>query len=226
MTVLDSTAVDAPLSVAMREGSMAEHKQAEGSSFVERLLAGRVNERGYVQFVGRLRMIYAAMETVGRQLRDDPIVAAVHDPALERLTHLDADLDHWSAGHPPVISSPAADAYVARLEASASWGGLFVAHHYTRYLGDLSGGQAFGAALRREFDLPDRTGTAFYTFTEVPKPKRYKDAYRARLDALGLDAEQIGRVVEEVKVAFTLNQQLFAELGGNLGAWERTPTGS
>jgi len=220
-----AAAVDAPLSVAMREGSMAEHKQAEGSSFIERLLGGQVNERGYVQFAGRLQMIYAAMESVGRQLQDNPIVAAVYDPALERLEHLDADIDHWSAGHPPVISSPAADAYVARLEASASWGGLFLAHHYTRYLGDLSGGQAFGAVLRREFGLTDH-GAAFYTFTEIPKPKPYKDAYRARMDGLGLDAEQIARVVDEVKVAFTLNQQLFAELSGNLEAWKRVPAGS
>ena len=222
MTVLEST-VDAPLSAAMREGSMAEHKQAEGSAFVERLLGGEVDERGYVQFLGQLRMIYAAMETAARDLQGDPIVAAVYDPLLERLEHLDADLDHWSAGHPPVISSPAADAYVARLEASTEWGGLFVAHHYTRYLGDLSGGQAFGSVLRREFGLADRTGTAFYTFTEIPKPKTYKDAYRARLDALGLDSDQVVRVVDEVKVAFNLNQGLFAELSGNLEAWKRTP---
>lgn len=222
MTVLESAAVDAPLSVAMREGSMAEHKDAEGSAFVERLLSGRVNENGYLAFLGRLRMVYAAMESVGRRLVDDPIVAAVHDRALERLDSIDADLDHWSAGHPPVISSPAADAYVARLEASAEWGGLFLAHHYTRYLGDLSGGQAFGAVLKREFGLGD-VGASFYRFTEIPKPKPYKDAYRARVDALGLDAAQTARVVDEVKVAFTLNQALFAELSGSLDAWKRTP---
>ncbi|MET3962944.1 heme oxygenase [Marmoricola sp. OAE513] len=225
MTVLESDATNAPLSTAMREGSMAEHKHAEGSAFVEKLLAGEVNERGYVQFLGRLRMIYAAMESVGRELADDPIVAAVHDPVLERLESIDADMDHWSAGHPPVISSPAADAYVARLEDSASWGGLYLAHHYTRYLGDLSGGQAFGAVLKREFDLGD-VGASFYKFTEIPKPKPYKDAYRARMDGLGLDAGQIARVVDEVKVAFNLNQALFAELSGNLEAWKRIPTGS
>jgi heme oxygenase len=222
MTVLESAPVNAPLSQAMREGSMAEHKHAEGSAFVERLLAGQVNERGYVQFLGRLRMIYAAMESVGRQLAGDPIVAAVHDPLLERLDSIDADMEHWSAGHPPVISSPAADAYVARLEASAEWGGFYLAHHYTRYLGDLSGGQAFGAVLKREFGLSD-AGAGFYKFTDVPKPKPYKDAYRARMDGLGLDPEQISRVVGEVKVAFNLNQALFAELGGNLDAWKRVP---
>src|SRR5690349_20175537 len=112
----------------MRDGSMAEHKAAEGSNFVESLLAGRVDERGYVQFLGRLRIIYAAMESVGRAHADDPVVAAVHDPALERLAAIDDDLDFWSGGTHPVISSKAADAYAARLEESAAWSGLYVAH--------------------------------------------------------------------------------------------------
>lgn len=224
MTVLETATVNAPLSVAMREGSMAEHKHAEGSAFVERLLAGEVDEQGYLQFLGRLRKVYAAMESVGRSLADDPIAGAVYDGKLVRLASIDADLEHWSGGRPVDIDSPAADAYVARLEASAEWGGLYLAHHYTRYLGDLSGGQVFGTVLKREFDLGE-VGASFYKFTEIPKPKPYKDAYRARMDDLGLDAVQIGRVVDEVKVAFNLNQALFQELSANLDQWKRTPKG-
>jgi len=222
MTVLESAAVNAPLSLAMREGSMAEHKNAENSSFVENLLAGRINETGYIAFLGRLRMIYAAMESVGRARSSDPIVAAVHDEKLERLTSIEADLAHWTGGAVDEITSPAADAYVARLEASAEWGGLYLAHHYTRYLGDLSGGQAFGTVLKREFNLSG-TGVTFYKFSEIPKPKPYKDAYRSRIDSLDLSAEQIDRVVAEVKVAFNLNQALFAELGALSEQWQRIP---
>lgn len=224
MTVLDSPTQNGPLSIAMREGSMAEHKAAEGSDFVEQLLAGRIDERGIVAFLGRLRIIYAALESVGRSLASDPIAAAVHDPELERLEALEDDLDFWSGGVIPVTNSAAADAYAARLEASSAWGGLYAAHHYTRYLGDLSGGQAFGAALRREFDLADR-GAAFYEFAAIEKPKRYKDAYRARLDALDLAPADQQRIVAEVKVAFNLNQQLFAELNTSLAAWAREPRG-
>ena len=210
------------LSVALREGSMAEHRAAEGSDFVTALLAGRVDERGYVAYLGRLRIVYAALEAVGRSLTGDPVAAAVHDPALERLDAIEDDLAFWSGGSRPPVDSPAADAYAARLEASADWGGLYLAHHYTRYLGDLSGGQAFRAALQREFGL-GATGLAFFRFDAIDRPKRYKDAYRARLDALGLDAGQRRRAVAEVQVAFGLNQALFAELGAGLGAWERIP---
>ncbi|WP_435743608.1 heme oxygenase (biliverdin-producing) [Nocardioides sp. SYSU DS0663] len=222
MTVLDATTTPA-LSVAMREGSRAEHEAAEGSVFMAELLDGRISEQGYAAYLRRLRVVYAAMETVVRDRADDPLVAAVHDPALERLAAIDADLDHWAPGAPHELApeeSPAATAYRARLE-SAPWGGALVAHHYTRYLGDLSGGQAIGRTLDRTFGLGG-AGTAFYAFPAIPKPKPYKDAYRARLDSLTLAPTEVARVVEEVKVAFRLNQDLFTELGDDIDALRRT----
>ncbi len=206
-----------PLSAAMREGSRVEHELAEDSRFISELLAGRVDRQGYAEYLLRLRTVYATMETVIRARLDDPAVAAVHDPALERLDALDADLDHWLPGGPRTTSSPAAAAYGKRLEAAGAWGGLLAAHHYTRYLGDLSGGQAIGRSLDRTFGLGGR-GIAFYDFPAIPKPKVYKDGYRARLDALGLDAAETDLVVREVQVAFRLNRAVFAELADSLAA--------
>jgi heme oxygenase len=204
-----------PLSTAMRVGSRAEHAQAEASPFLARLLAGDLNEQGYADYLLRLRSVYATLETVVREHRADPTVAAVHDPALERLAAIDADLAHWCPDGPPALDSPAADAYRARIERAREWGGLLIAHHYTRYLGDLSGGQAIGRLLDRQYGLGGR-GVAFYDFPAIGRPKPYKDAYRARLDALGLGAAERDRVVVEVRTAFRLNQALFAELGDRL----------
>jgi heme oxygenase len=220
MTSLDPT-TDIRLSAAMRDGSVAEHRAAEDSTFMSELLGGRVNERGYADYLLRLRAVYATMEDTVRAHRDDPAVAAVHDTALERLDAIDADLDHWAPGRPRIADSPAADAYRHRVcDAATERPALLVAHHYTRYLGDLSGGQVIGRVLDRTFDL-DGAGTAFYDFPEIAKPKVYKDGYRARLDDLGLDAEERARIVDEVKRAFRLNQAVFAELGDNLEAYAR-----
>ena len=87
-----------------------------------------------------------------------------------------------------------------------------MAHHYTRYLGDLSGGQAIGRVLARAYELEQPEGVRFYDFEDIPKPKPYKDAYRARLDALPLGEDDKAAVLAEVKVAFDLNGALFAEL--------------
>jgi len=221
MTVLDQT-TDLALSAAMRQGSMAEHQAAEDSSCMAELLGGRVNERGYADYLLRLRVVYATMETIVAEHRADPAVAAVADDALVRLAAIDADLDHWlSEGEDRTVDSPAADAYRQRLlDAAADWPTLLVAHHYTRYLGDLSGGQAIGRILDRTFEL-DGAGIAFYDFPEITKPKIYKDGYRARLDALDLGPEDKDRVVTEVKTAFQLNQALFVELGAHLPSYAR-----
>ncbi|WP_292670724.1 biliverdin-producing heme oxygenase [Nocardioides sp.] len=212
--------LDVPLSTAMRTGSQAEHEAAEGSRFMTELLAGRINEVGYATYLLRLRQVYAALESVPRLMGDDPYVAAVHDDALARLAAIDSDLEAWASGATLQAHSPAATAYCERILDARAWGGLYAAHHYTRYLGDLSGGQAIGRILDREFGLSGR-GTAFYDFAGVGKPKPYKDAYRARLDALGANAEEKRRVVEEVKVAFRLNQALFTELGQEIDAFRR-----
>ncbi len=217
MTVSDQAGpllLDQPLSTALREGSRLEHQAAEDSPFMARLVAGEVGVEGYAAYLLRLREVYAALESVGQAHRDLPAVAAVLDPALDRLAAIDADLDYWSPGGARAVDSPAAAAYGARVRASVDLaaGGGYVAHHYTRYLGDLSGGQVVGRVLTRQFDLAG-DGVAFYNFPAIPKPKPYKDAYRARLDALPLTAAERATVVEEVRVAFSLNQALFAELG-------------
>ncbi len=205
------------LSVAMREDSRSEHDAAEQSSFMSELLSGRVNDRGYVDYLLRLRAVYRTLEETVRARQADPLVAAFYDPMLERLATIDADLEHWAPGAARDVDSPAARAYCSRI-AESSWGGALVAHHYTRYLGDLSGGQAIGRVLDRAFDLQGE-GLSFYQFPMRAKP--YKDAYRARLDGLGLDRDDIDRVVDEVKVAFALNQALFDELTANLPAYRR-----
>jgi heme oxygenase (biliverdin-producing, ferredoxin) len=214
------------LSAAMRDGSKAEHEAAEGSAFMTELLAARVSARGYADYLLRLRVVYATLEDAVRRHAHDPLVAAVHDPALERLAAIDADLAFWAPGRrPDDVRSPAAEAYRAHVEhaasrADAGWGGGLVAHHYTRYLGDLSGGQAIGRILDRGYDTGG-AGVAFYAFDAVPKPKPYKDAYRARLDAVGLDEDGVRAVVDDVRAVFGLNQALFAELGEHLASYRR-----
>jgi heme oxygenase len=197
-----------PLSTALREGSADEHRRAEGSSFVGDLLAGRATGAQYAGYLLRLRVVYAALESSLRAHREHPLVAAVYDADLDRTGALDVDLDHWWPGDRPAASA-AAGAYRDRIEAAAP--GLLVAHHYTRYLGDLSGGRMLARALMVARDGDD-AGLAFYDFPAVPKPVAYKRDYRDRLDALPLTGAQRGELVEEVRRAFRLNRALLDEV--------------
>ncbi|CAI9413944.1 biliverdin-producing heme oxygenase [Nocardioides sp. T2.26MG-1] len=210
MTVADQQTTVA-LSVAMREGSHDQHRLAESAPFLTELLAGRADRRRYADYLLRLRAVYDALESALHEHADHPVVAAVHDPALGRLAAIDADLDHWLPDGPRSTDSAAAAAYCSRIHEAAATPALLVAHHYTRYLGDLSGGQVIGRLLEHAYGLGGR-GRALYAFPEVAAPPRYRRDYRARLDGLDLSPADRDRVVAEVPVAFGLNRALLGEL--------------
>ncbi len=210
-----------PLSAAFKQGSAELHDEAENSTFIEQLMGGKVSLAGYVNYLKSLRVVYAALEEASRQHAADPIVAELHDPALERLATLDADIETLSTGAPEesLCQLTEARAYAARITAAAEEDPVrLVAHHYTRYLGDLSGGLAIGRILARTYELTE--GLTFYDFADI-KAKTYKDGYRARLDALPLNDAQREAGVDEVRTAFRHNQRNFAELGQDLAAYTR-----
>ena len=209
-----------PLSVAMREGSRREHQQAEGTDFVSDLVAGRAHRDQYAGYLARLRAVYAALESAVHDHRHDPAVAQVYDESLCRLDALDVDLDFWGHAADRGPTSPAAESYRARIDRARATPPLLVAHHYTRYLGDLSGGRLLAQAMRRGYPGLDRGGLAFYEFDLIPKPVAYKRAYRSRLDDLRLSPAVRAAVVEEVRHAFRLNHALLDEVA-SLGSVTR-----
>jgi heme oxygenase (biliverdin-producing, ferredoxin) len=194
----------------MRAGSAQAHREAESSPFVVDLLAGRIGKAGYAAYLLRLREIYAHLERHVRRHSGHEAVAAVRDPALERLGAIDRDLEFWAEGRERPASAAVAD-YRQRLDHASRRPELLVAHHYTRYLGDLAGGQAIGRVLARTFGLRNR-GVAFYEFPGIEKPVEYRRSYRARVDRLSLSTTQQHAIVEEVRIAFALNRAVFEEL--------------
>lgn len=203
------------LTLALREGTREEHDAAERTPYVAALLAGEVDAAGYAAYLRRLRPVYAALEEVGPAMLPDRWVAAVHDPALDRVAAIDADLAHWAPGAPVEVDSPAASAYASRVRASTASGGQYVAHHHTRYLGDLSGGRVVRQAVRRHLGAggPDGAGLAFFAFDLAEEPKAYKDWYHSRIDALPTSDRDVEVVVHEARVAFELSRALLEELG-------------
>ncbi|HNJ78360.1 MAG TPA: biliverdin-producing heme oxygenase, partial [Marmoricola sp.] len=80
MTLTAPPQLPTQLSVLMRDGSRTEHEAAEGSNFMEELLAGRLSPQGYLTYLLRLREVYDAMEQTAQTLMDDPIAGVMIDP--------------------------------------------------------------------------------------------------------------------------------------------------
>lgn len=207
------TQTDTGLAAQLRTGTAEAHEAAENEPFARGLVDGTVALEGYIALLGQLRHVYRALEAPAEALRSDPLVAPFVDPRLHRHDAILTDLA--ALGAPLVDPRPVTAAYAERITtAAATWPVGWVAHHYTRYLGDLSGGRILGHAIRKHFGLAEGAGTSFFEFPEIGAPVPYKRAYRDRLDALGaaLTAAERSRLLAESAAAFTANQSLFADL--------------
>lgn len=204
----------------LKELTREEHERTESSPFVSALLSGELPRSAYVELLGQSYLFYRVLEEAGDAWRGDPAVGQLVSGALVREPALAADLA-WLRGpswHAELAPLPATRAYVDRIrEVCFTSRPAFVAHHYTRYLGDLSGGQIIRHKLRQVYDLTD-DGLRFYTFDEIAKPKRFKDAYRARLDGIAWDAGEQTALIAEANEAFRHNRAVFDDLAVAAGA--------
>ncbi|WBQ03990.1 biliverdin-producing heme oxygenase [Kribbella sp. CA-293567] len=202
-----------PFSARLRERSLRMHRDAEGSTYLAALTDGRLDLTAYAALVGQHAVIYQALEQLGDTFADDPIAGRFVFPELARRPQLEADLAFLRArGILPAAPTEATTRYAERLAELATWPAGFVAHHYVRYLGDLSGGQAIGRLIATAYGLvPGGDGVRFYVFDDV-KAKPFKDEYRLLLDAMPLDEREQEEVLDEVLLAYKFNVEVLTSL--------------
>ncbi|MDQ4137654.1 MAG: biliverdin-producing heme oxygenase [Actinomycetota bacterium] len=197
----------------LRHASAEDHRATERRPFLTRLTSGSLSLDAYARYLGQLRWIYEAMES---RPADD---VDLFDVRLHRSAAIQADLTALgvadpASDHPPL---PATARYAAHLSAlarspiRADSTVRYLAHHYTRYLGDLSGGQAVAALVARHYGASEHQ-LAFARFPELGPVVDAKRRYRAQLNAVPLDEADLEELVREVRRAFAFNGAIFDEL--------------
>jgi heme oxygenase len=204
-------------STVIRTASHEQHVEAETSTFMSDLLGGRLGVAAYARYTEQLWFVYEALETGAERLASDPVAGAFIQAELFRLPALERDLEHlrgadWRAG---LTALPATRAYAERVrECAELWPAGYIAHHYTRYLGDLSGGQIIRDKAERTWGFARRgDGVRFYVFEGIGNPAAFKRGYRELLDGVQVDDLEKQRIVAECKRAFALNTGVFRALG-------------
>src|ERR687889_777056 len=145
------------LSARLRAATRADHDVAQGSGFLDALAGGRLPRDAYADLAAQHWFVYETLEQAALAMIDDPV-----------------------AGE---FALPATEAYRDRLRQVAfDRPSAFIAHHYTRYLGDLSGGQYLGPAIARAYGL-DGDGHRFFVFDGV-RPPAFRTRYRELLDGI------------------------------------------
>lgn len=207
------------LAQKLREGTKKSHTMAENTGFVACFLKGTVEKTSYRKLVSNLYFVYSAMEEEMARHQGHPILSQIYFPELNRKEALERDLVYYYGPNwrSEVTPSDAAQAYVDRIrEISNTAPELLVAHSYTRYLGDLSGGQILKGIAQRGMNLTDAAGTNFYEFKTISDEKAFKQTYRQALDELPVDDATADRIVDEANDAFGMNMKMFKELEGSL----------
>jgi len=218
---VDATPTSAKFSAALKSVTWDDHEQAEHADYMEAMLSGKLNVSGHVALLAQLYFVYVDLEAAAEAMRNDPVGGAFVFDALMRTKAIEADLEYLlgAAWRDRIAPNVATKEYAARIrEICFEWPGGYIAHSYTRYLGDLSGGQVIRAALERALPelLADGKGIAFYLFPEIEEPAAFKVAYRRLLDTVAWPDEEQQQVIDEVCAAYRANTKVLAELGRDL----------
>ena len=218
MAATEHVVPPSPFSDLVRSETRRQHGTVQNSPFMADLLGGRLGLDAFTRYTGQLWFVYRALEEAAHALRDDPVAGPFLRDELRRLPALERDLAHLLGGaeHLGALAPlPATSAYAARIaEVAREWPGGYVAHHYTRYLGDLSGGQVIRSLAEKTWGLAHKSdGVRFYVFDAIDNPAAFKRTYRALLDAVPVDDLEKQRIAAECRRAYALNSALFDALG-------------
>jgi len=202
----------------LKEGTKKSHSAAENTSFVASFLRGVVSKESYKKLVSDLYFVYSAMEEEVDNLKDHPVIGNLQLSDLNRRNSLEMDLRFYYGPiwRSLIKPSEACERYVNRIrEVAKNEPELLVGHHYTRYLGDLSGGQILKGIAQKAMELGDGQGLKFYDFEKIEDTKAYKSGYRGILNDLSIDQHQADAIIVEANYAFRLNMYMFDTLEGN-----------
>ena len=201
------------LSARLRRGTRAAHDAARRNGFLDGLVTGRLPLAAYAEMTAHHWFIYESLESASSAMADDPVAGRFIFPALFRVPILESDLrflygPRWQSR---ISALPATTTYCTRLRSAAFDDATgFVAHHYTRYLGDLSGGQFLKRAVVEAYRFR-RSGYRFFVFDGVD-PALFKARYRERLDTVPWRRAEQDAFLAEVSVAYRLNTDVLNEL--------------
>jgi heme oxygenase (biliverdin-producing, ferredoxin) len=205
-------------SETLRAATMPAHEVANHSPYISALLGGELSVDAFAALAGQLYFVYATIEEAAEEMREDPIGGKFVFDELTRGPALRQDMEFYfgPSWESKIAPNPATEAYCDRIrEVAFSWPGGFVAHHYTRYLDDIAGGQVIRTKLKNLHGVTG-PGSLFYVFDRIPSAPRFRDNYRELLNTAPWDAHERKRVIMESVRAYELNVGVFAALAEDM----------
>ncbi|KAI1886767.1 hypothetical protein AGOR_G00199190 [Albula goreensis] len=207
---------DSDLSEQIKAVTKDSHVRAENTELMLSYQRGQISLQQYKLLLCSLYEVYRALEDEMDRNASHPGVAPIYFPQeLARLESLEKDLEYFygQSWRERIIVPAATHRYAQRLRKVGKDNPEYlVAHAYTRYLGDLSGGQVLGRITQKSLGLTSGQGVSFFSFPGVSSPNRFKQLYRSRMNSIELTKEEKEGVLEEAVRAFECNIEVFDDL--------------
>jgi len=200
--------------VRLRGATRSLHTAAERSGIFHALLGGEASRYGYVLLLRNLEPVYRRLEAAIDQC---PVLAPLRLRAVYRADAAAADLEalagaHWADTVPVLAAGRDYADRVAGLAAESP--ARLIGHAYTRYLGDLNGGQILRRTLVRELGLSSGQ-LAFYAFDEdaAALAALYRRAMAAAAAASGAGEAVLAEAVTAFRHNIAVSEAVAAAAG-------------
>lgn len=205
-----------PLASVLRWATWGAHEEAESGELEQALVDGRLRREVYADLLAQSWVVYGEIEQLASAFANHPVAGPFVRPEIARTAAVERDLAFYCGPdwREKIRILPITEQYVERIRTVSADGPMgWIAHGYTRYLADLSGGLVIDEAITTAYGL-QQDGRWLYTF-DLPEgisPTTWKNAYRQLLNLLDVDINTKMALIEEILVAYQFNIDVSDEL--------------
>lgn len=194
----------------LRKRTRKLHTEAEGSGVIRELLRGQSDVHGHALYLRNLLPAYQNLEQAMKRPDIRARFGGLTDSAVYRSPSILADLSQvqgqdWRATLPVL---PVSRQYAEHIERVAHNEPVaLLGHIYTRYLGDLNGGQILDRVLARTLRLPVEARN-FYRFPCIADLPAFTSAYLQKIADFAVDDDSAEKIASEAVAGFEYNIRL------------------
>jgi len=196
----------------MKKETWDEHEASKDSNFAISIMSGELGKEGFIEWQRALYPIYVILEDILKKNRKDPVLHIFDHRKLDRAERIFDDLQKLGAD-PVKNPSPlkTVPPYIAAIEKASESPQRLMAYHYTRYMGDMNGGQVIARAMENVCGI-DREALSCYDFSEIGDGYHYRKQYKTLLELSPWTEEEREAFIDEAKIAYARNADFFEEL--------------
>lgn len=196
----------------MKKATWDEHEASKDSRFGIGIMSGELGLEGFIEWQRALYPIYVTLEDILKKMHNDPVIHIFDHRKLDRAEKIYSDLQSFGVD-PIKDKSPLKTIapYIKSINEASESPQRLMAYHYTRYMGDMNGGQVIAKQMHKLYGI-DPDSLSCYDFSAVGDLYHYRKQYKTLLELSPWTEEERDSFIAEAKIAYARNADFFEEL--------------